>query len=82
MVEDVRSSNSEVQKDLLVFTIAREITNLSKTFLVLLEDLRDIDQTIDTEQYIRFRARILDNFNGSIRNLTKFLERYDVKLKN
>lgn len=51
-------------KEYALFHIDRKIINLSKNFLVLLED-----SNLPTEIYSRIRKRVLDNSNDTIREI-------------
>ncbi len=65
----------------LEFQIKRGVTNLSKTFLNILEDLRDQNYNINTDTYTQLRKRVLDNSNNLSRELVENIEKFDLKLK-
>lgn len=68
-------------RDLLQFQITREVTTLSKSFLVLLEDMRDFEDLLGDKAFLIKRKKVLDSMNSSLRNLTGFLDKFDIKLK-
>lgn len=63
----------------LVFQINRNIINLSKDFLNVLEGLRD-DNVISAEYYTKLRSRILGKANDRIRELEEIIDEFTVEL--
>lgn len=68
-------------RDLLVYQVSREFISLSKYFLILLEDLRE-QNIIGEDEFSKYRKKILDSGNDSIRNLSSFIDKFDIKLAN
>jgi hypothetical protein len=68
-------------KELLRFQINRQITNLYKQFLIILEDYPN-DYPSLSDAYTKARKRVLDAGNGSIREIEELLENLDISLKN
>ncbi len=81
------------ESDLISFQLRRQIINLAKDFLFLLEDrykiINEQDKTlkelgIESNQNIEYskdRARILSKSNDCIRELTSLIEAFDIKLQ-
>ena len=67
-------------KEFLHFQHRRQITNLYKQFLFVLEDLRD-GHGLDPEVYEKARKRVLDHGNDTIRGIEENLEKFDIYLK-
>lgn len=79
--ESIQATSADLAKDHLVFQIDREITNLSKTFLVLLEDMRDFESLISDKDFIHKRKRVLDQNGSAIRNLVSYLDKLNIAFK-
>ena len=60
-------------KDYILFKNRRQVVNLYKNFLILLEDLKEDGYNINDEKYQRLRKKILDSGNDSIRNFEEDL---------
>ena len=60
-------------KDYILFKNRRQVLNLYKNFLILLEDLKEDGYNINDEKYQRLRKKILDSGNDSIRNFEEDL---------
>ena len=60
-------------KDYILFKNRRQVVNLYKNFLILLEDLKEDGYNISDEKYQRLRKKILDSGNDSIRNFEEDL---------
>jgi hypothetical protein len=69
--------------ELIKFQLNRKITNLSKSFLVTLEEIRDNSslQAYNNFDYIKYRKRCLDEMNNSIREIDEILNKLNVTLK-
>lgn len=68
-------------KDFLSFQVSRKVTSLYKSFLFILEDLQDSGYNISDSVFQRYRKRVLDNGNDSIREIEELLEKLDIDLK-
>ena len=72
-------------KEYVLFKNRRQVVNLYKNFLILLEDLKEDGYNINDEKYQRLRKKILDSGNDSIRNfeedLTETVKWYINKFK-
>ena len=60
---------------------ARKITNLYKHCLFILEDAVNSQYNMDNESYQKYRKRILDHGNDTIREIEEELEKFDFHLK-
>jgi hypothetical protein len=60
-------------KEYVLFKNRRQVVNLYKNFLILLEDLKEDGYNINDEKYQRLRKKILDSGNDSIRNFEEDL---------
>jgi len=69
------------EKDFLEFQINRKVKNLYKSFLFILEDLKDQDYNIDDETYQKLRKRVLDYGNDTTREIEDYLDNFDIKLR-
>ena len=63
----------------LQFQIRRNIINLSKDFLINMEDWRD-NNLISEDSYNKIRTKILNKSNDTIRELTALLDEFTVEL--
>ena len=69
-------------KGFIQFQIRRKITNLYKTFLFILEDVKQKDDSnFSEEDYQRNRKRILDHGNDCMREIEEVLEKTDIRIK-
>ncbi len=69
-------------KDFLLFNVNRGFTNLAKNFLVILEDLVQIDEyVIQQDKFQRLRKKVLDSSMDSKRNLEYLIEKMEVNYK-
>ena len=71
----------EKVKGFVKFQVRRKITNLYKSFLFILEDLKDKEHHDSEEEYQKVRKRVLDLGNDLIRDIDETLDNIDVKLK-
>jgi len=60
-------------KEYVLFKNRRQVVNLYKNFLILLEDLKEDGYNINDEKYQRLRKKILDSGNDSIRSFEEDL---------
>lgn len=60
-------------KEYVVFKNKRQVINLYKNFLILLEDLKEDGYNISDEKYQRLRKKVLDSGNDSIRQFEEDL---------
>ncbi len=75
-------SNINPPRDLLVFQLTRELVNVSKFFLVSLEDIRDAKNLLTEEDFLYYRKKVLDNSNDSIRKIKSLLEHFEIHLQS
>lgn len=68
-------------REYVLFQFRRKITNLYKHCLFILEDYAKSDYNINDEKYNRYRKRILDHGNDTIREIEEELEKFDLNLK-
>lgn len=68
-------------KEYILFQFRRKITNLYKQFLFILEDVGNSKYNISDESYQKYRKRILDAGNDTIRELEEDLNKLDFKIK-
>ena len=66
-------------KDYVLFKNRRQVVNLYKNFLILLEDLKEDGYNISDEKYQRLRKKILDSGNDSIRQFEEELNNIDLQ---
>lgn len=66
--------------DFLNLLVYRSIINLSKSFLVTLEEF-ETDGIINQEYYQKQRKKILSEANDKIREFQETLERFKVELR-
>lgn len=66
---------------LVEFQIRRNITSLFKQFLLILEDLQDLDANISDKVFQDYRKRVLDQGNDTLRELLDLLAGLDVNFK-
>jgi hypothetical protein len=72
--------SNDAIKDFIKFQINRKITSLYKDFLFILEDIRNAKYNITDDQYLRYRKRILDFGNDTIRETAAYLDKTNVTL--
>lgn len=65
----------------LCFQVSRNIIQLAKNFLILLEELRD-NGRITVDEYQRLRSKVLGHSNDISRDLQTTIENFEVKLKS
>ena len=69
-------------RDYALFHINRRITNLYKSFLFILEDLRDAKYSVeDPRIYQATRKRILDLSNDALREIEQEFNKLEINLK-
>lgn len=68
-------------KDFLKFQTNRKITNLYKSFLFVLEDLKNSGYNISDSVFSRYRKRVLDQGNDTIREVEEDIERLKVNFE-
>ncbi len=69
-------------KDFVAFQVTRKVTNLTKSFLVQLEDLKDESDILSEDKFLRMRKRALDSLNDALRDLGTTFERVEITLKS
>lgn len=73
--------NVEQLIELHKFQFARQFTNLGKDSLVILEELK-LGGDISADQFHKYRKRILDKSNDSIREVNELIDKTLVLLDN
>lgn len=73
--------DNEKVADYVKFQIRRNVTNLFKQFLVILEDIKTNPTDLSNATFDRYRKKILDSGNDAIREIEKGLEKIDISLK-
>lgn len=68
-------------REYILFQFRRKITNLYKHCLFILEDAVGSNYNMNNETYQKYRKRILDNGNDTIREIEEELEKLDIRLK-
>lgn len=68
-------------KEYLLFQFRRKIINLYKQFLFILEDVDNSKYNMTDEAYQKYRKRILDAGNDTIREIEEDISKFDFKLK-
>lgn len=66
------------KKDFLSFQIKRKLTDNSKNFLFILEDLRDEGYNFPEEKFLKMRKRILDALNDAVRDINGTIDSLDL----
>ena len=66
-------------KDFIKFHHRRKTINLCKSFLVLLEDVKD--EVLTDNKYQKIRKRVLDNGNDSIREFEEHLDSFNITIR-
>lgn len=73
--------DNEKVSDYIKFQIRRNVTNLFKQFLVVLEDIRSNPTDLSDVTFERNRKKVLDSGNDAIREIEKNLEKVYITLK-
>jgi len=68
-------------REYVLFQFRRKITSLYKHCLFILEDAVNSEYNMDNESYQKYRKRILDHGNDTIREIEEELEKFDFNLK-
>lgn len=68
-------------RQFLSFQVNRKVKNLYKNFLFILEDINADGYNISEEDFQRYRKRVLDQGNDTVRELEEYLDSFDIKLK-
>ena len=68
-------------KEYVMFQLRRKITNLYKQFLFILEDAHNSKYNTTDETYQKYRKRILDYGNDTIREIEEDISKFDFNLK-
>lgn len=68
-------------KEYVMFQLRRKITNLYKQFLFILEDAHNSKYNTNDEAYQKYRKRVLDNGNDTIREIEEDISKFDFNLK-
>ena len=71
----------EKEKEFLQFQVQRKVVSLYISFLFILEDLKAQGYDIDEDMYLRWRKRVLDQGNDTIREIEDYLNNFDIRLK-
>jgi len=73
--------NGGKAKDFLSFQVNRKVTSLYKSFLFILEDLQDSGYNISDSVFQRYRKRVLDHGNDTVREINEIIEKLKVELE-
>jgi hypothetical protein len=68
-------------KEYVIFQLRRKITNLYKQFLFILEDAHTSKYNTNDETYQKYRKRVLDYGNDTIREIEDDISKLDFHLK-
>lgn len=71
----------EKVKEFISFQVERQFSSLSKSFLILLEDIQRNRYNINEETYSQLRKKVLDSTNMSSREVISMLNKVNVILK-
>ena len=66
-------------RDFIKFHHRRKTINLCKSFLLLLEDMKN--ENLTEEKYQKVRKRVLDGGNDSIREFEEHLENFSIGIR-
>jgi hypothetical protein len=72
--------SSQKLKELVIYQQSRQISNLFKTFLNILEEIRTNRYNIDDNTYSSLRKKILDAGNSTSREMEELLSKFDFYL--
>ncbi|MEK6879927.1 MAG: hypothetical protein AABY22_09985 [Nanoarchaeota archaeon] len=72
---------SQKAEDFLIFQLNRNIINLYKSFLIILEDLQESPYNIPEETRLRLRKKVLDSGNDALRELETYISKFKFALK-
>ena len=61
-------------RQFLSFQVNRKVKNLYKNFLFILEDINADGYNISEEDFQRYRKRVLDQGNDTVRELEEYLD--------
>ena len=67
--------------DLIKFQNKRQITNLFKSFLEIIDDLERGGYKFDDELRADIRRKVLSKGNNTVRELDGLLDKFDISLK-
>jgi len=73
------AQESDKGSDFIKFHHRRKTINLCKSFLLLLEDMKN--ETLTEEKYQKVRKRVLDGGNDSIREFEEHLGSFNINIK-
>lgn len=73
--------NGDKLREYFLFCQKRQISLLFKSFLVILEDVRDKRYNINNETYESLRKRILDIGNDVLRETEENINKFNFTLK-
>ena len=65
-------------KEFLRFQNKRKVISLCKSFLVLLEDVKDEPDRLTDEYYQKLRKKVLDGGNDAIREFDEYTDKLDI----
>jgi len=69
---------NEKAKDFIKFHHKRKTINLCKSFLFLLEDVKDKGETLNDVRYQKVRKRVLDLGNDAVREFEESMEGFSI----
>ena len=70
--------NNDKASDFIKFHHRRKTINLCKSFLFLLEDVKDKGKALDDIQYQKVRKRVLDLGNDAVREFEESMDGFNV----
>lgn len=68
-------------REYVLFQFRRKVTNLYKDCLFILEDAVNSNYNMSNEAYQKYRKRILDHGNDTIREIEEELEKFNFNLR-
>ena len=66
-------------RDFIKFHHRRKTINLCKSFLLLLEDIKN--ESLTEEKYQKVRKRVLDGGNDTIREFEEHLDNFNINIR-
>lgn len=66
--------------EIILFQIRRNIINLFKSFLIILNDLAS-NNILNQEDFAKYRKKILDDGNSKIREIEELFSNLEINIK-
>lgn len=76
----MRIKDQPNHNDFIMFQIRRNILNMAKECLIILEDLKK-ENVLSEEYYHKMRGKILSGANDKIRDLQEIIKDLDIEIK-